>query len=414
VKGRSERLHGRCAVFIAVALAFGSLAGCDDAGETARSGAYITEPVEIGDIRDIIPAVGPVRAATEVEIGAEVTGRILEIHADFNDPVSVGDLLAQIDPAPFESALAQARAQLSAREAAARSAAANLDDARAQAARLERLAASAAGRQADLESAQFRVRIVEADLQSAQANTALAREALRRAEIDLERTEIRSPVDGFVLDRRVEQGQAVNALQSAPTVFVVASNLDRMLIEASVPEADINRVEETMTVRATVDANPGRPFPGAIRAIRRAPVRQGRFVSYVVLVEADSRMTRLLPGMTASVEFVRSDARAVLRIPVDALYFQPRGFVPEFTPEAIADFERRTGRPLPTDQHLRAATLAGLDAGNLARQGLRRVFVLVDGAPAAREIRVGGEDQTHIEVTEGLEEGEEVITGHAR
>lgn len=408
----TRRVPIRLALCLSLALATGC--DIDPRSEPGRSGAYITEPAEIGDIREIIPAVGPVRAATEVEIGAEVTGRILEIHADFNDPVSAGDLLAQIDPAPFESAVAQARAQLSAREAAARSAAANLDDARAQAARLERLAASAAGRQADLESAQFRVRIVEADLQSAQANVALAREALRRAEIDLERTEIRSPVDGFVLDRRVQEGQAVNALQSAPTVFVVASSLDRMLIEASVPEADINRIEEAMTVRATVDANPGVPFGGTIQAIRRAPVTQGRFVSYVVIVEADNRMGLLLPGMTASVEFVRADARSVLRIPVEALYFSPRGFVPDVPPDVIADIERRTGQVLPTDPNLRAATLSGLDFALLARRGMRRVFVLENSVPQPREIRVGGEDQTHIEVIEGLDEGEEVITRHAR
>lgn len=407
----TRRLPIRLALCLALALATGC--DIDQRAEPARSSAYITELAEIGDIRDIIPAVGPVRAATEVEIGAEVTGRILEIHADFNDPVSAGDLLAQIDPVPFESAVAQAGAQLSAREAAARSAAANLDDARAQAARLERLAASAAGRQADLESAQFRVRIVEADLQSAQANVALGRESLRRAEIDLERTEIRSPVDGFVLDRRVEQGQAVNALQSAPTVFVVASNLDRMLIEASVPEADINRIEETMTVRATVDANPGRPFPGTIQAIRRAPVRQGRFVSYVVLVEADSRMTRLLPGMTASVEFVRADARAVLRIPVQAVYFTPQNYTPELPDHVLERREQQLG-PLPSDPVLRRNHLSAYEMGWIFSQGLRRIFVVEDGAPRVRRIRVGGEDQTHIEVIEGLEEGEEVIIRHAR
>lgn len=397
-------------------LAAGWLTACDfphGAGGPGNPSGYATAAAEIGDIREVIPAVGPVRAATEVEIGAEVTGRILEIHADFNDPVSASDLLAQIDPAPFESAVAQARATLAAREAAARSAAANLDDARAQAARLERLAASSAGRQADLETAQFRVRVLEADLQSAQANTNLSREALRRAEIDLERTEIRSPVDGFVLDRRVEQGQAVNALQSAPTVFVVASSLDRMLIEANVPEADINRIAPDMNVRATVDANPGRPFPGTIRAIRRAPVTQGRFVSYVVIIEADNRMGTLLPGMTASVEFVRAEARSVLRIPIEALYFEPPGFTPDLPADAIERFERSTGQVLPNDPHLRRATLRGLDMGILASNGLRRVFVPGDdGSPEAREIRVGGEDQTHIEVVEGLEEGEEVITGH--
>tara|TARA_R110002051_G_scaffold259449_1_gene318817 strand:+ start:39865 stop:41043 length:1179 start_codon:yes stop_codon:yes gene_type:complete len=391
--------------------------GCDGAGGVrgqAGQNSYVTATAEIGDILEVIPAVGPVRAATEVEIGAEVTGRILEIHADFNDSVSAGDLLARIDPARFESAVAQAQAQLAAREAATRSVAAHLDEARAQLARLERLAALPSGRQAELENAQFGVRALEADLQGASANADLAREALRRAEIDLERTEIRSPVDGFVLDRRVELGQAVNALQSSPTVFVVASNLDRMQIEASVPEADITRIEDGMTVRATVDANPGRPFAGTISAIRRAPVRLGRFVSYEVIVEVDNRLGELLPGMTASVEFVRSDARSVLRIPIEALYFEPRGYVPEFSPELIAELERRAGRALPDEPTLRRATLRGFETGELHRRGLRRIFVAKDQGWEAREIRVGGEDQTYIEVIDGLEPGEEVITGNAR
>lgn len=412
-----ERVPARVCALLTSMVALALLTACDVPGGAVRpsgQSGYVTTLAEIGDIREIIPAVGPVRAATEVEIGAEVTGRILEVHADFNDPVSAGDLLARIDPAPFESAVAQAQAVLAAREASVRSAAASLDDARAQAARLERLAASSAGRQADLESAQFRVRILEADLQSARANTDLAREALRRAEIDLERTAIRAPVDGFVLDRRVEEGQAVNALQSAPTVFVVASNLDRMLIEASVPEADINRIEAGMNVRATVDAQPGRPFAGTILAIRRAPVRQGRFVSYEVIVEADNRMGTLLPGMTASVEFVRAEARQVLRVPIEALYFEPRGFQPQLSPDAIADAERRMGQALPSDPALRAATLRGLDIGLLGSRGLRRIFVLTGEGWQPREIRVGGEDQTHIEVIDGLEEGEEVIIGHAR
>jgi HlyD family secretion protein len=189
------------------------LAGCDGGGERSAS-PYVTATAETGDIQDIIPAVGPVRAATEVEIGAEVTGRILEIQADFNDPVVAGDLLARIDPAPFESSVAQARAQLAARDADARSAEASLEEARAQTARLEQLAASAAGRQAELETARFQVRALEAGLESARANADLARESLRRAEIDLARTEIRSPVDGFVLDRRVDQGQAAQCDQS--------------------------------------------------------------------------------------------------------------------------------------------------------------------------------------------------------
>jgi HlyD family secretion protein len=407
---------GRAAIWPVLCVAAAFLSGCGYLQERfsqEETSSFETETVEIGDIREIIPAVGPVRAATEVEIGAEVTGRILEVHADFNQPVEAGDLLARVDPAPFESAVAQAQAQLAAQVAASRSAQASLDEARAQVVRLTRLARGSAARQVDLETAQFQERGLEAELQRSQAGVDLAREALRRAEIDLERTAIRAPVDGFVLDRRIEVGQAVNALQSAPTVFVVASSLDRMFIEASVPEADINRIEMDMAVRATVDADPGRFFSGTIEEIRRAPVVRGRFVSYVVIVEAANRSGLLLPGMTASVEFVRAEARQVMRIPIEALYFRPSDFQVEISASTIAEFERRTGQSLPEDPDLRAATLTGLDFALLARQGLRRVFVLSDGDWEAREIRIGGEDQTHVEVTSGLQVGEEVIIGNA-
>ncbi len=406
---------GPVAIWPILCVATALLSGCGYLeARFSQEGAseFETETVEIGDIREIIPAVGPVRAATEVEIGAEVTGRILEVHADFNEPVEAGDLLARIDPAPFESAVAQAQAQLAAQVAAARSAEATLDEARAQVVRFTRLARGSAARQVDLETAQFQERVLEAELQRSRAGVDLAREALRRAEIDLERTAIRAPVDGFVLDRRIEVGQAVNALQSAPTVFVVASSLDRMLIEASVPEADINRIEADMTVRATVDADPGRFFSGTIEEIRRAPVVRGRFVSYVVIVEAGNRSGTLLPGMTASVEFVRAEAREVMRIPIEALYFRPRDFQVEIPAATIAEFERRTGQTLPEDPDMRAATLTGLDFGLLARQGLRRVFVLTDSGWQAREIRIGGEDQTHVQVVEGLAVGDEVIIGN--
>lgn len=129
-----ERVSARVCALLTSMVAVCLLTACDvpeGAGAPRGQSGYVTRPAEIGDIREIIPAVGPVRAATEVEIGAEVTGRILEIHADFNDPVSAGDLLARIDPAPFESAVAQAQAVLAAREAAVRSAAASTDDARA-------------------------------------------------------------------------------------------------------------------------------------------------------------------------------------------------------------------------------------------------------------------------------------------
>ena len=381
-------------------------------GDDARD-AFTTAPVEIGDIRDIIPAVGPLRAATEVEVGAEVSGRLLEVHADFNDPVETGQLLARIDPAPFQSALAQARAQLTVAEAALADARAELAAAREERTRLARLVERGAGPQADLTDLEFRIDGLEARLQSAQGGAALARGRLQQAQIDLARTEIRSPVDGFILDRRIEEGQAVNAVQSAPTLFVVTSNLDRMFIEAAVSEADIGRIEADMEVRFSVDAYPDRTLYGQIEDIRRAPIRDGRFVSYPVLVAADNALGMLLPGMTASVEFVRADARQVPRVPLEALYFRPEDYEPQPPQDVISGFEAARG-PLPDDPATREPILTGLEMGRLIRDGKRLAFVVSeDGGWERREIRLGGEDQTHVEVVEGLDVGERVILDEA-
>jgi HlyD family secretion protein len=371
----------------------------------------------VGDIRDIVPAVGEVRSASVVEVGAEVTGRIVEVAADFNDEVSRGDLLARIDPAPFEAALSQARAQLAIAQAEAAAAAANLEAGQAELSRATRLASSGAGAAASREDLEFRVRALEASQRRAAANVTLAEGRVRQSEIDLERTRILSPSDGFVLDRRIEEGQAVNAVQTAPTVFVIASDLSRVLIEAQVSETDIGRVTEGMDVRFTVDAYPRERFTARIEQIRRAPDRRGRFISYRAVLSAEDRFQRLLPGMTASVEFVASDARAVLRVPVEALYFRPEGWMPEFpeevVAEAIARSELDAGIRIDTPE-MRRVMLIGMNMGRLGAQEKRAIFVLTPDGPEYREVRIGAEDDTHVEIVDAdsdLQPGEFVITG---
>jgi len=397
---------------LALALtAAAALTAC--APEAVDPGVYYTAEAEVGDIRDIVPAIGEVRSASVVEVGAEVTGRIVEVAADFNDVVSRGDLLARIDPAPFEAALSQARAQLAIAQAEAAAAAANLEAGQAELSRATRLASSGAGAAASREDLEFRVRALEASHRRAAANVTLAEGRVRQSEIDLERTRILSPSDGFVLDRRIEEGQAVNAVQTAPTVFVIASDLSRVLIEAQVSETDIGRVTEGMEVRFTVDAYPRERFTARIEQIRRAPDRRGRFISYRAVLSAEDRVQRLLPGMTASVEFVASDARAVLRVPREALYFWPEGWTLEPEPEVLQMYLRQHGA-LPDDPVLREATLRGLAFSRLARTGKRFVFVLTEDGPEFREVRVGAEDDTHVEIVEGdsdLQLGERVITG---
>lgn len=252
---------------------------------------------------------------------------------------------------------------------------------------------------------------LEAAFQRANANVDLAERRVEQAGIDLARTEIRSPVTGFVLDRRIEVGQAVNAVQSAPTLFIVATDLSDIMIEAQVSEADIGRIDRDMEVRFKVDAFPTWTLGGVIEDIRRAPVRVGRFVSYTVLVRANREPITLLPGMTASVEFVRGEASTVMRLPVAALYYTPENFMPELPQEAIDRREAALG-PLPEDPSLRRASLMGMDFGYLLRERKRRVFRAAPDGPEAVLIRVGAQDDDYIEVIEeegGLQPGDEVI-----
>jgi len=398
-------MNGRALVAILFALA---LAGCDAAARESRT-QYETAAVERGDIQDIVPAVGRIQPATQVEVGAEISGRLTGIFADFGDPVAEGQLLARIDPAPFEARLTQARA--AARTARARHEVARIEQETAdrELERGEALVERGTLPQSQLDERRARLDTAAARLAEAAASLELAESGVEQAEFDLSRTEIRSPIDGFVQDRLVEAGQAVSAAQSAPTLFLVSADLSRVEIEALVAEGDIGRVQPGMRVRFTVDAYPDETFEGVAGPVRPSPRTQGRFVSYPVIIEAEDPQQRLLPGMTASVEFVHAEARFVLRVPVAALYVIPT----DWFPEGITDDDVRAvgiEPDFPTE-NLRRAAYIGLVAGRMIRQGQRRLFVLRDGAPRMLAVRLGAEDEQFVEILEGdLAIGDQVIT----
>ncbi|MEN0651457.1 MULTISPECIES: efflux RND transporter periplasmic adaptor subunit [Hyphobacterium] len=370
-----------------------------------------------GNISDIVPAIGTIRPAASVEVGAEISGRVAEILVDFDDPVQEGQLLARLDPGPWEaalereeSALAVARADLT----AARARSARL---RAELNRTLELHERGVATQSRLDDLQLEHDEALAQADRAEALVASAQARVRDAEINRARTEIRAPIDGFVLERRVETGQSVNAALSTPVLFVVAASLDAVVIEARVAEADVGRIEEGMEVRFRVDAFPNAYFTGTSGPVRRAPERQGRFVSYPVLIEASDPYQRLLPGMTASVEFVNAEAREVTRIPVQALYAMMSDWSPTFTDEEIAEInalQDAYGYPrVPEDPRGRRAALIGARAAQLIIAGEQDVFVRTPDGPEPYEvriIRVGAEDNDFVEIVEGdLEPGDEVI-----
>lgn len=370
---------------------------------------FVTEPASYGDIRDVVPAIGEIRPAGQVAVGAEITGRIIEILVDFDDEVEEGELLARIDPAPYEAGLEQAQASLQTANARVRAASAERDNTERELNRARELQARGTAPASVVEEHEFDLVAQEARLAQARAEVELAQSRVEQARINLARTEIRSPIDGFVQDRLIEVGQTVSAAQSTPTLFIVSSDLSHVVIEALVAENDIGRVEEGLEVRFTVEAYPGEAFYGVSGPVRRSPRENGRFVSYPVLIEASDPDQRLLPGMTAAVEFVHDEARAVTRVRVEALSTFPVGWCPEeITDEDINSLPGlQTSDMTPS---MRCAAAIGTLGGRIVRAGQRRLFVLEDGEPVMRRVRIGAEDDRYVEIVDGdIRIGDEVL-----
>ena len=244
-----------------------------------------------------------------VDVGSTVSGLVRSVEVDFNAPVKAGQVLARIDPETFQQRVRQLHAGVT--QARAQAA-----QARAEAGRYERLAKE--GFASDQLLLQQRTALV-----SANASVSLAQAQLAAAQVDLDRTTIRSPVDGVVVDRQVDPGQSVAASFQAPVLFVIAQDLSQLEAAITVDEADIGEVRQDMPVRFTVDAFPDESFEGIVSQVRKQGVATTGVVSYTVIVRAENRGGRLLPGMTANAEIIVEQKPDVLRVANGALRFTP-------------------------------------------------------------------------------------------
>jgi HlyD family secretion protein len=333
---------------------------------------YRTEQVTRGGIRETVTATGTVNPVTTVQVGTQVSGTIKEIFVDFNSLVRKGQLIAQIDPAFFETQLAQARA--------------NADRARAGLRDAERiLNQNKALYPKNLIAKNDYDASVTAQ-ESAAAQLAQAEAALRAAETNLSYTKIYSPVDGVVISRSVDVGQTVAASFQTPTLFTIAEDLTKMQINTNVAESDIGRVQVGQAVEFTVDAYPDTNFQGRVWQVRRAPITVQNVVTYDVVVQVPNRDLKLMPGMTANVTVVITTKEDVLRIPNAALRFRP-----------------------PADP---AASKAGTDAGAGEQKAPSgpAVWVLEKGKPKRMGITPGISDGIWTEVVAGdLKQEHQVI-----
>ncbi len=270
---------------------------------------YKTEAVKHMDLTKSISASGTLQAVESVQIGSQVSGQVLEVYVDFNSQVKKGQLLAKIDTAQLQSRVVQSEAGLA-------SANATLKQAQADYNRQKRLAA------ADL--------VADKDAQDADAARAKAIAAVRQAQAQLQSdranmgyAEIRSPIDGIVINRTVDPGNTVAASFSAPNLFVVANDLKKLEIKIMVDEADIGDVREGEMATFTVDAFPDETFDAQISQVRKQPVTSANVVTYEVIASANNPGGRLLPGMTANVDVITEQHPNVLAMPMAGLRWKP-------------------------------------------------------------------------------------------
>jgi HlyD family secretion protein len=344
----------------------------------------VTEAVDRGPLAARVTATGVVEPLATVLVGTYVSGPIQALYADFNSVVKRGQLVAKIDPAPFEVRVRQAEANLANARAKREKAQADLARKEASLARSRELHARAFLSDDGLELAVSEEAQARAQLTLERAGIAQAEAALEEARIQLRYTDIVSPVDGIVISRKVDVGQTVAASFQTPTLFEIAEDLSRMRVRTSVSEADIGGVAEGQTASFGVDAWPGRRFEGSVVQVRSAPVTLQNVVTYDVVIEVANPAHELKPGMTASVEITTAQREDALRVPLRALRFRPEG-------EAAA-----AGTATAAD----AAAAYVLDGGG----ALRRV-----------ELRTGIRDERFAEVLAGeLAAGQPVVVAYQR
>ncbi|MGB3091825.1 MAG: efflux RND transporter periplasmic adaptor subunit [Candidatus Zixiibacteriota bacterium] len=356
---------------------------------------YLTAEAKKGDIHILVTATGTAEAVTTVEVGSQVSGTISALYVDFNDRVTKGQIVAQLDPTFLKAQVAQVQADLEKATASV-----NLSKKEYQ------RALSLFEKQMISES--------EGDLALTNYELALAQEksaraSLERAGTNLNYATIVSPIDGVVISRNVDVGQTVAASLQAPTLFTIARDLAEMQIETSIDEADIGRIREGQEAIFTVDAFPDQTFEATVSQIRLLPEIVQNVVTYDVILQASNPDLLLKPGMTANVTVLVDYRENVLKVPSGAFRFRPA-----MEHEASSPGEGHGGRPQaamgshPSEPGSRAPL--GMDAKK-ANQATIWILSQIE-EPEPILVQTGISDGSSTQIVSGdLKEGDMVIVG---
>lgn len=287
-----------------------------------------TSAIKTGSIVQAVTASGTLNPLLNVQVGSQISGQIIKLHADFNTRVKAGDIVAELDPATYKTRLLQNEADLASSKASMQLAEVNWR-------RAEELYAAKLISQAEYDTTAAALAQAKAQVQTREAQ-------VNSTKVDLSRCTIYAPIDGIVIDRKVDVGQTVAASMNAPLLFMIANDLKNMQINASVAEADIGSVDTNQNVKFTVDAFPGRDFVGKVVQVRNAAQTVQNVVSYDTIIDVDNRDEKLKPGMTANVQIITAERKDVLVVPNSALRFKPPEGIEVKQPAGAAPAEGTT------------------------------------------------------------------------
>ena len=393
------------AVIVVIAV-IGLLVYRNGLAKNATSFRFVT--IEKGNMQSKVSATGTLGAVTTVSVGTQVSGQVASLLVDYNDVVKKGQLLATIDPTLARSAVVDAQA--------------NVDKAQAELLQMQRdykrnreLSNDGLIAKSLYEQSQSSMLVAQAQVRSAQV-------AMDRAKQNLSFTSIYAPIDGVVVERNVQQGQTVAASLSAPQLFLIANDLAHMQILAQVGEGDIAQIKAGQSVKFSVQALPNQTFAGTVQQVRLQSTTADNVVNYTVVIAVDNAQNKLLPGMTARVDFLTQSATDILKVSNAALRFAP-------TDEQLAELGvKKAARPARTTTATgsNAATSTVSAADRAARRAARTTggggggrpstatlyYLDKDGNVTTTMVRTGISDGTSTQIEgRNIQAGMKVIAG---
>ncbi|MFZ0023898.1 MacA family efflux pump subunit [Acinetobacter sp.] len=385
---------------------------------------YITAEVTQGDIESSVLATGILEATKMVSVGAQVSGQVRKMYVELGDQVKQGQLIARIDSVRQENDLKTAEASIKNQMAQLAVRQANLAKVEAEYNRQKAMYAQDATSRSELESAFANYKTAQADITAINAQIEQSRLTLATAKEDLGYTQIVAPMDGTIVAIVTEEGQTVNANQSAPTIVKLAK-LDTMTIKAEISEADVMKVEEGQTVYFTTLGNNEKKIYAKLRQVEPAPnsintdsntssSSSSSAVYYNALFDVPNEDGKLRIDMTAQVYIVLDEAKNVLTIPAAAIQGSNRPSRanrgeggPASRPEAESAQGNRPAGERPARLNLSDAELALIEQGK-AQRGMVRVLQ-ADGTAKPTPVLIGLNNRATAQVLKGLKRGDQVV-----